>query len=93
MCLVGKLKNRVKSRGFLKEIEEWRHGEKRGQEKRKIKEERGGQRKYCLPLYPPFTTSVLFVQMPNGLLCETQGLQVNVDTGVVFSESSTLSVE
>ena len=24
--------------------------------------------------------------MPNGLLCETQGFQVNVDTGLVFSE-------
>lgn len=44
--------------------------------------------KYCLPccaFYPPFITSLLFVQMPNSLLCETQGFQVNVDPGLVFS--------
>lgn len=56
--------------------------------KGKISIERG-KRKCCLPrcaFYPPFTTSLLFVQMPNSLLCETQCFQVNVDTGLVFSE-------
>lgn len=43
-----------------------------------------GERKYCMSccaFCPPFTTSPLFVQMPNGLLWETQGFHVEIQTG------------
>lgn len=90
----------------IKQVYEENRGIKTGgyrgkeQGKKGKSRKRGGERKYCLPrcaLYPPFTTSLLFVQMPNSLLCETQGFQVNADTGLVFSErlqlQSTLSEE
>lgn len=92
VCLVGKLKNRLKSRVYeasrgIKTGGMYRR--RRQGKKRKIEEEtEGGERKYCLPrlaLYPPFTTSLLFVQMPNGLLCETQGFRL-MWTLVLFPE-------
>lgn len=93
VCLVGRLKNRLKSRVYeasrgIKtggDVQTEKAGEKKGKSRKK---QRGGERKYCLPrlaLYPPFTTSLLFVQMPNGLLCESQGFRL-MWTLVLFPE-------